>query len=108
VLAQSIVLVCVFALHHLERYYPAPEEFRIERFLPEAKDAPPSAAFLPFSAGRRRCVGEGIALTEEVVIIAEILRQFSLQPAYSRLGIDQRATLRPADGLPLLLVPRAK
>ena len=102
---QSIVLVCVYAMHHMAAYYPDPETFSADRFMPDTP-TPPPMSFIPFSAGRRRCVGEGIALTEEVVIVAEILRRFQLQPAYGELEIEQRATLRPRHGLPLLLQPR--
>lgn len=94
-------------MHHVDRYYPQPEQFRVDRFMPDASPPVPMS-FVPFSAGRRRCVGEGIALTEEVVILAEILRHFQLQPGYKELEIEQRATLRPRHGLPLLLQPRIR
>jgi len=51
-------IVYTFALHKDERYFPNPDKFDPERFLPEnIKDKHPFA-FIPFSAGRRNCIGD--------------------------------------------------
>ncbi|ESO98348.1 hypothetical protein LOTGIDRAFT_231412 [Lottia gigantea] len=55
-----------------------PEVFRPERFLDEdGKLAPKNASWMPFSAGRRNCLGETIARPELHLILTLLLRNFS-------------------------------
>ncbi len=48
------------------------------RFLPGAPP-PPRYAYMPFGAGPRICVGAQFALTEAVIVLARLLRQFRLR-----------------------------
>lgn len=47
--------VAVNALHYDARYYPEPEVFRPERFLPENRHQLVPYTFLPFGDGPRNC-----------------------------------------------------
>lgn len=57
-----------------ESVFPAPEEFRPERFL-EAK----IEAFAPFSMGKRQCMGEGLARAELLVIFVHLMQKFEFR-----------------------------
>ena len=46
-----------FALHQDERYFPNPKEFNPDRFSAENYTEKHPFAFIPFSAGRRNCIG---------------------------------------------------
>ena len=62
--------------HRDARFWPDPERFDPERWTPEAKAARPQFAYFPFGGGPRRCVGEGFAWMEAVLILAAITASF--------------------------------
>jgi cytochrome P450 len=79
--AGALVVVCQYAMHRHPRYFPDPERFDPERFTPEAKAARPPYAYFPFGGGPRRCIGEGFALTEGVMLLATLARRWRLRLA---------------------------
>lgn len=60
-----------------EEFWGDPECFRPERFLGENGDVDREKAtyFLPFSAGRRRCIGEKVAKAEIFLLFVTILQR---------------------------------
>ncbi|XP_077982847.1 steroid 17-alpha-hydroxylase/17,20 lyase-like [Glandiceps talaboti] len=76
------VWVNLWNVHMDEKHWANPEEFRPERFLDESgKLLPKPSSFLPFSAGRRVCVGEALAKNELVLIFTSLFQQYSFMPA---------------------------
>ncbi|XP_070543996.1 steroid 17-alpha-hydroxylase/17,20 lyase-like [Ptychodera flava] len=72
----------LWKLHMDEKYWTEPEQFRPERFLDEDGQAlPKQDSFLPFSAGRRVCVGEVLAKNEMLLIFTCLFQQFTFLPA---------------------------
>jgi cytochrome P450 len=68
----------------------------------------PRFAYFPFSSGPRRCVGSSFALMEATIAIAELLPRFELSSPPARAAAAPSITLRPAGGMHLTVVPRAK
>jgi cytochrome P450 len=58
--AGSTVMILPYALHHDPEWWSAPEELRPERWL-EGVGPAAQAAFEPFLAGSRRCIGRDYA-----------------------------------------------
>lgn len=55
ILKDGSSIIFAYMIHRDEKYYPNPEKFDPDRFLPEnSKDRHPYA-YIPFSAGRRNC-----------------------------------------------------
>ena len=99
----TTVLTNLWSLHHDPEIWDDPDAFRPERFLDEEGSfVPPKAdRFLPFSAGRRSCLGESLARIELVLVLARLLHSFKFEnPPGSDLP-----TLDPIVGLVLLPRP---
>ena len=106
----ALLLAPQIAIHHDPRFYPEPERFDPARFLEDGNRAErPRLAYFPFGAGGRQCIGEGLAWMEGVLTLATVLRDWRLAPtaaAQTELAVLPRITLRPKNGLPLILSRR--
>jgi len=95
----SLVLVSQYVIQRDPRFWPDPERFDPERFAPEAKAARPQFAYFPFGGGPRRCIGEGFAWTEAVLILATLARRWRARLVPGRaVELQPRITLRPGPG----------
>ncbi|XP_013775401.1 cytochrome P450 3A29-like isoform X2 [Limulus polyphemus] len=72
----TLIQIPVYAIHHDPDYYPQPDVFDPERFLPEKKKDRHPYSYIPFGAGPRNCVGMRFALMEAKLCLAQILRTF--------------------------------
>jgi enediyne biosynthesis protein E7 len=95
-------LVCIspWTLHRIPDWWPDPERFDPDRFLPGPAEARPSHAYLPFGGGPRVCIGQAFALTEAVLVLATILPRLSLAHVPGApVEPEALVTLRPRNGL---------
>ena len=102
------VVIFTYMIHRDPRYYPEPEKFDPTRFLPEnSRDRHPFA-YIPFSAGKRNCIGQRFALMEEKVVLASLLRKFEIKSLKKTEDLEPIADviLRPLHGIPVQLTAR--
>jgi cytochrome P450 len=87
------VIIPVYVLHRHPSYWKNPDTFQPERWIfdnEKARDAFMAEirfAFLPFSAGGRNCIGQKFATHEAKLIMAELIRTFSIQVAPSQRDV---------------------
>ncbi|XP_067133239.1 cytochrome P450 18a1-like [Centruroides vittatus] len=68
----------LWAVHMDPKLWPEPENFKPERFLQDGKVHVPSY-FMPFSVGRRRCVGDTLTKMEVFMFLSSMLHQFHVR-----------------------------
>lgn len=80
-----IVWPDAFVIARNEKYYPQPDKFVPERFLPQSPFQPiPLGAWRPFERGPRNCIGAEFGVLEVRVVMALTLRDFDFVPAYEK------------------------
>lgn len=94
--AGTDIYVSPYILHRTAQFWPQPETFDPDRFGIEAFDEDKQAAFIPFSLGPRRCIGEYFAMLEMKIHLAMLVPRFHMALATSRppeldLGINLRS-----------------
>lgn len=83
---HSAIVANLWNVHRDEKHFPEPMTFRPERFIDaETGKIDRSLPLIPFSAGKRACVGEPIARMELFLFLANILQRVEiLQPVNSK------------------------
>jgi len=105
--ARSLVVVCQYAMHRDPRFFPDPLRFDPDRWVPEAKAARPQFSYFPFGGGPRRCIGEGFAMVEGVVLLASLARRWRLRLAPGhRIELFPEHLLRSKHGMLMRLEKR--
>lgn len=101
------VVINIYGMHGRSEYFPDPDRFSPERFLPENEKQIPRDAWLPFGGGARVCIGNHFALMEGQLLLARFAHAFEVLP--TRSGPSEQSgemILRPKEGLPMRLVRR--
>jgi cytochrome P450 len=105
--AGCIVVIAPYVLHRHHRIWDRPGIFDPNRFLPGAREQISRYAYMPFGIGPRTCIGSIFALQEATLVLAAIVRDFKFQlvPGFTVEPV-LRMTLRPAQGLPMIVKPK--
>lgn len=104
---KSLVLMSQYVMHRDPRYFAEPLRFDPERWTPEARESRPQFSYFPFGGGPRRCIGEGFAWMEGVLLIAAIAQQWQMRlvPNHA-VALKPVITLRPKHGMRMTLTRR--
>lgn len=95
-------------MHRDERYYKSPLAFDPERWTPEARESRPQFAYFPFGGGPRRCIGEGFAWMEGILLLATLAQRWRMRLVADQIvALRPVITLRPRHGMRMTLESRS-
>jgi cytochrome P450 len=104
--ARSMLLLSPYVTHRHPEFWPDPEAFDPDRFLPERSADRPRFAWFPFLGGPHQCIGQEFAMMEAILVVAMLAQSFRLRLAPGA-RVEPRAmlSLRPRFGLPMIVHP---
>ena len=107
--ADSIVLLSPFVTQRDPRFFSEPDEFKPERWTAEWKSSLPQFSYFPFGGGPRRCIGEGFAWAEAILVLATLCQRWRVRLDQSK-AVEPQAlfTLRPRGGIRMRIERRQR
>ncbi|XP_015188691.1 PREDICTED: cytochrome P450 4C1 [Polistes dominula] len=105
--AGTNIRINIFHLHRNPEFWPNPDVFDPDRFLPENISKRNAYCYIPFSAGLRNCIGQKYAMFEMKLMVAHILHHFYLEPVedLDNIKLMGDIILRPAKPLHVKFIP---
>lgn len=104
--AGALIAYSFYSLHRNPKLFPDPDTFDPDRWLPERAAEVTRPAFLPFSSGVHRCIGEHFAWTEARIVLSVLAGRWTVHPVPAhRIRPILTLTLRPHQ-LPVTLRKR--
>ncbi len=105
---NSLVLMSQYVIHRDPRFWDDAEEFIPERWAVQGiKESSQKYIYFPFGSGVRRCIGEGFAWTEGILLLATLAQKWKLRLVNDqKIGLSPMITLRPKYGMRMQLSAR--
>ncbi|MCL6216786.1 cytochrome P450 [Zunongwangia pacifica] len=88
---NSDLLFSFYEIHRSEKHWERPLEFNPDRFATEKNPA----AYFPFGAGPRKCIGSNFAMYEMILAVSELILSYKILPVKEDIEILPLITLKP-------------
>ena len=104
----TVLIPCIYLVHHREDLYPQPKEFKPERFLERKYDN--SCEFIPFGGGKRYCLGYELVNLEMKLVLGAILSRYKFQLASNQTVKPLRRgfVITPSGGVKMAMTEARK
>jgi cytochrome P450 len=103
----SNVNIPVLFLHRNPSYWEKPTEFYPEHFEEEAVKQRDKLAYIPFSAGQHRCIGEYFALVEVQMALIHLIKNYDFRITLPpKIELDLLITIKPKYPISFELTPK--
>ncbi len=104
---KSMIVLAPYCVHRYPGIWSDPERFDPDRFSAEAAAERPKAAYIPFAAGPRVCLGNNFALQEMAYAFAMAAARFRVEIVGEReIPFEVVGTIRPLKPLRVRLHKR--
>ncbi|XP_022095727.1 cytochrome P450 2J6-like [Acanthaster planci] len=84
----ALLVPNLWAVSHDSNVWPEPDQFKPERFLNDQGEAAKVDELIPFSVGRRSCIGEHLAKMELVIFFSYLMHQFTFKKPDNSLPLS--------------------
>ena len=104
------LLIATSVPHMCHEYFPHPERFDIDRYLPERNEHRAPGVFAPFGLGTHRCLGGRFAQHQLAIIAATMLHRVdvALHPPDFKLRVRYAPLLSPGKAFKIKIARRLR
>lgn len=102
--AGARIFVSPYIVHRDPRWFSDPDRFDPSRFDSDKEAIRPKCSYLPFGAGRRRCVGQPFAEMMGRLVIAGLAQRFSPRAGANTTVEPDASFFRPKGGLKMQMI----
>ena len=74
------VVAFLYHIHHDPKVFKDPKTFNPSRFIDQSGKFVPSERVIPFSIGKRVCLGQSLAEKEFFIFFTNLMQQFEFKP----------------------------
>jgi cytochrome P450 len=103
----TVVIFSQYLLHNDPRFFPEPERFDPDRWLPERQHGRPKFAYFPFGGGNRVCIGESFAWMEGILLLGTLARRWRLE-RLETAPVPMKAVITLRPGRPIRMRARLR